>query len=366
MKEEIRWQLDKEKQVQFRSRLLIFVVIIFVIGFIFGAGYIWLESQVNNPVSEDSEEYFEFTVADGSSAGAIASNLEEAGLIKSSFGFKYYVWSLGDDPVFRPGLFQLSPSMDIPEIVSVLTDDKSGEVQLTSLEGWTIEDIADEVSTEFARTSLGVELSPEKRESIKSDFLEAVNGKYDYDFLANLPEGRNLEGYLFPDTYRVFRSANMEDVIDKMLSNFSKKITSEMMTQIEQRGWTLDEVIILASVVQKEAKEADMREVAGIFISRLKSGQRLESDATVNYVTKKDALQPTYADVAIDSPYNTYQIAGLPIGPICNPGLSAIQAVIDPEITANRFFLNTPSGETLYSVTYEQHLEKKAKYLDGE
>jgi len=365
MKEELSWQLDTRKQASFRRRLFVFVGILIAIGLFIGIGYLWLESSIQSPVADNMEDFAEIVVEEGMGVEEITDSLEKQGVIKSTVPFKYYVWSEKLKNEFKAGTFSVSPGMTVPQLVSVLTSDLSGEVEMLVPEGWRIEQIAMEAGESFGTTGLGVPLPSDYRKQIEVDFLEAADQKdYGYDWLSEIPEDNDLEGFLFPDTYRYYRQADMRDVVAKMLENFDTKVDTGRRQALADRGWDLYEAVTLASIVQKEAREEDMSAVAGIFIARLASGQKLESDATVNFVTKKNALQPTLDDVRTDSLYNTYKYAGLPPGPICNPGLAAIDAVIDPDITSYRYFLNTPEGDTIFSETYEEHLENKAKYLD--
>lgn len=357
--------MDKDKQTSFRRRLFVFVGILVTIGLVIGIGYLWLENSIQSPVAENMDDFVEIIIDEGMGAEKIADRLESQNIIKSTLPFKYYVWSENLKNEFKVGTFSVSPGMTVPQLVSVLINDLSGEVEILVPEGWRIEQIAEEAGESFGTTGLGVPLPVDYRKQIEVDFLEASEQKdYGYDWLNEIPEDKNLEGFLFPDTYRYYRQAEMDDVVAKMLDNFDERVDTDRRQALAERGWNLYEAVTLASIVQKEAREEDMPAVAGIFIARLASGQKLESDATVNFVTKKNALQPTLEDVRTDSLYNTYRYAGLPPGPICNPGLAAIDAVIDPDIASYRYFLNTPEGDTIFSETYEEHLENKDKYLD--
>lgn len=190
-------------------------------------------------------------------------------------------------------------------------------------------------------------------------------------FLQDKPKSTDLEGYLYPDTYRVFASSTVSEVINKMLNNFDKKFTPQMRADIAAQGKTIDEVITMASIIEKEApisySKSDNRDakiISGIFWNRIKSGQALQSCATLAYVLGVDKAQYSEADTKVDSPYNTYLNPGLPPGPIANPGILAIEAAIYPTPSNFNYFL-TPSGsqEIIYSVTYDEHLKNKNKYI---
>jgi UPF0755 protein len=231
------------------------------------------------------------------------------------------------------------------------------EIKVTILEGWNLDDIA------LYLESLGL--------FSQEEFIEASLKDYDYGFLADKPEGHSLEGYLFPDTYRLFIDASAEDVIKKMLNNFDKRLSNDLREEIKRQEKTIFEVINLAALVEKEApidyktgNNEDAKIVAGIFNNRLKSGQALQACASLAYILGE--IKPIYseADTKINSPYNTYLNSGLPYGPIANPGLLAIEAVIYPTETDYNYFL-TPIGtkEMIYSTTYQEHLINRDKYL---
>jgi UPF0755 protein len=180
-----------------------------------------------------------------------------------------------------------------------------------------------------------------------------------------LPPGATLEGFLFPDTYRIFRDAGAERIIEKMLDNFGDKLTSQMREDIKKQERTIYETIIMASIIEKEVRTPeDMQIVSGIFWDRIKNGQALESCATLAYILGVNKAQYSEEDTKIDSLYNTYKYRGLPPSPISNPGLNAIKAAIYPKYTEYNYFLSRPdTGETVFSRTYAEHLENKRKYL---
>jgi UPF0755 protein len=185
------------------------------------------------------------------------------------------------------------------------------------------------------------------------------------DFLKDAPADADLEGFLFPDTYRVFKNATAEDIVQKLLDNFNDKLTLDLRTDIAKQGKSIFDVITMASIIEKEVKSPeDMKIVSGIFWQRTGDSYPLESCATLAYILGVNKKQYTYEDTKINSPYNTYQNAGLPPGPICNPGLAAIQAAIYPQTTDYHYFLTRPdTGATIFSKTYQEHLRNKAKYL---
>lgn len=244
------------------------------------------------------------------------------------------------------------------------------EQTVTIIEGWTRQDIA--------------AMLEKKGIMAATDFYaaEAQADRSAYPVLKSLPATADLEGFLFPDTYRLPVATSSADktvdaaLIKKLLSNFSLKFTPEMERTAAARGYSVFEIITLASIIEKETGrnavtaeqkaelEKERRIVAGIFYNRLKAGHALQSDATVNFTTKKNTPTPSLRDLETGSMYNTYKYPGLPPGPISNPSISSIQAALNPENTNYFYFLHKqPSGEPVYSVTHDEHVANKFKYL---
>ena len=172
------------------------------------------------------------------------------------------------------------------------------------------------------------------------------------------------EGYLFPDTYRFYKDAKPEDVAKKMRENFNKKITPEIFAEIKKNKKTLSEVIIIASILEKEVNTTEDRKiVAGILWKRLDLDMGLGVDASLTYVLGKTSSELTADDLKFDSPYNTYRYRGLPPTPISNPGLDAILAALRPKLSPYFYYLTGKGGEAHYAKTLEEHALNKFKYL---
>jgi len=183
--------------------------------------------------------------------------------------------------------------------------------------------------------------------------------------LKDKPKYYSLEGYLFPDTYIIYNDASLEDIVLKMLHNFDSKLTSKMREDIKKQEKTIYEIITMASVIEKEVRDPEeMKIVSGIFWKRIDVWQPLQSCASLAYILGINKPVYSIEDTKIESPYNTYQNYGLPPGPICNPGLAAIEAAIYPKETEYNYFLSKKeNGETVFSRTIEEHNLNKAKYL---
>lgn len=334
--------------------ILVFLFVVFTIGV---GAYFYIVVQIEKPI-EKVGFYRNFVISFGESATQIGNKLAKEGLIGDSFYFKFYLWKSGLKSSIKAGEYSLSSAMNIPAIVDIISKGKITEKEVSVLiqEGLT--------SFEMEEVLVGKGLVE------RGQFKDAIGGKrmnryYKYDFLLDKPKDANLEGYLFPDTYNFYIKTSSEEIIEKMLNNFDKKVDSQMRIEIARQGKTIFEVLTLASIVQKEANGVnDMKIVAGIFINRMEIGMPLDSDATINFVSGKKMRQPLYSDLEIDSLYNTYKNSGLPPGPISNPGLSAIEAVVWPEKSSYFYFLHAPDGKAVYSKTYDEHLKNKAKYLN--
>lgn len=310
--------------------------------------------QINTPLSEDESDIL-FTIESGQPVKQIAQSLEESKVIRSSFWLRYYLKKKKLSEKVIAGTFSLSSSMSVKEIAKIITTQNSlsNEDQITIIEGWNAKEIGDYL---------------EKKVLCKQkDWLRLISNykSEDYNFLNNKPKSASLEGYLFPDTYRVYKDSNCQDILDKLLVNFNNKLAEKMRNDIQSQNKTIYEIIIMASLIEKEVRTFDdMKIVSGIFWDRIQYGQALESCATLAYILGKSKIQYSIEDTQIVSRYNTYKYPGLPPGPISNPGLNAINAAIYPKYTQYNYFLSDPkTGETIFSETFEEHKQNKLKYL---
>lgn len=328
-----------------------FVLIVGVAG-VSGAFYVYRALFIPNARAEQ-ESVFE--IRPGENLGSVAERLQEGGYIRSSVVFELYARYRGLDRRLQAGRYLISDRLGGAEILEKIStgDAVFDEIIVTIPEGWSANDI------ETHLEELGL--------FAREEFAEAVvmQPSYrDFAFLEPLEDDTILDGYLFPDTYRVFADSSPESVVRRMLLNFDRRLTEDIRREIARQNRTLHDVLTLASIVQAESPIDDMPSVAGVFWNRLEINMPLESDATVNYVLGTKKLQPTFADTRVDNPYNTYRRPGLPPGPIGNPGLDAIRATLDPDEHDYFFFLHKPTRETVFSRTFAEHLAAKARYLD--
>lgn len=299
-------------------------------------------------------------IAPGLGAGKIANVLKKEGVIRSKWAFMVYISWKNKTSGLKPGSYVFGHA-SIPEIVRDLTRGGTNERAITIPEGWTAKEIAEYL---------------EKEDVTPADvFLELAGGQHSvltkFDFLKDRSKSAGLEGYLFPDTYRIFKDATVEDIIVKMLENFDKKLTPELRTEIARQGKSIFEIVTVASMIEKEVvSDEDRAIVSGILWKRLELGIGLQVDATIVYIKNQESRimnqgteKISIEDTKIESPYNTYRYRGLPKGPIGNPGLSAIRAAIYPKESPYLYYLSAPDGRTVFSKILEEHNEAKLRYL---
>lgn len=335
------------------------LISILLIGFLLWGIYL--------PKNSLPEKEIIFNIEKGEGSRDIALNLEKEGLIRWGPIFRLYVLTTGVSGKLQAGNYLLSPSMNIPKIVEKFTKGEVIEEKITIIEGWNIREIGFYLENKgmFQAKELWEKAGfPAIDYSKAQDLPEPKDFSSDYEFLNEKPKNVGLEGYLFPDTYQVNRGVGLEEIIRKMLSNFDQKLTSDLREEIEKQGKTIFEIITMASLIEKEVKTKEDRELAsGILWKRLKNGLPLQVDATISYITGRQTTKISKEETQIDSTYNTYKYSGLPLGPISNPGLESILAAMYPKVSDYWYYLSTPEGTTIFSKTLEEHNIAKVKYL---
>ncbi|MBI4135367.1 endolytic transglycosylase MltG [Candidatus Uhrbacteria bacterium] len=296
----------------------------------------------------------------GVGVSEIGQRLKDADLIRSKFGFETLVWLKRAGSKLQAGEYTFSDVDSLADIVRVLTQGLGAlnEKQFTIPEGWSMREIAAHLNERNVVS--GKDFLEIVEAGIKNEELRMKN----FVFLSDVPAGVGVEGYLFPDTYRVFKDAQTQDIVQKMLENFDAKLTSEMRAAIGAQGKTVFDIVRMASIVEREVPhEEDRPVIAGILWKRLDAGMALQVDSTLNYATGGKNAALTAQELAIDSPYNTYKYRGLPPAPIGNPGLSALRAAIYPQHSAYWYFLSGTDGKTHFAKDLDEHNENKARYL---
>lgn len=302
-----------------------------------------------------------FTIAPGESADTIAANLNAAGLLNNTELFLNYISYYGLDAQLEAGEYILDPQHTISQMATALTTAVVREATVRFVEGWRLEQMADYLADNpTANIDASQFLAIAQR--------QAAFDLTPYSFLVGLPATATLEGFLFPDTYRVPLDADAVYLVDLMLRTFDRRVTAEMRQGYQTQGLTMHQAVTLAAIVEREAVVARERPIiAGVFYNRLAQGMRLEADPTVQYPLGYQPESDSWwksplflVDLELDSPYNTYRYPGLPPGPIANPSLSSLEAVAFPVLTEFIFFVADCAaavpGSHAFSITYEEHL----------
>ncbi|MGI6664463.1 MAG: endolytic transglycosylase MltG [Christensenellaceae bacterium] len=379
--EEIKKE-KRQKRWNFAKPLVSVVLslaVVVVLGFMV---FNYVKKYYFMPVDPNSQEIITVEITkDDNTVGKIAEKLEKAGVIRSKTIFKYYTDFTDMSTKLSRGTFELSPAMTMDEVIHELkqTTGVGEETQITLREGLLVKDTNLQEGMGTLLRDKGIIRSTDVFLSEAAD-AEAYKG---YWFIQEVIEKQEksshkrpyiLEGYLFPETYRFYTSSTPDQIVVKLLDQFEKVFTQEYRDRAAELGMSVDDVIILASIIEREGKPQDFKKISAVFHRRLKIGMNLESCATHQYFMDEAKAAYTIEETKIASPYNTYINPGLPVGPICNPGKAAIEAALwpDEEFSAlpddncYLFFCagDPETGETLFAKTYEEHLANQAKYKD--
>ena len=340
-------------------KAVIYIVAVVIFSVFLSVFTIYVANDVFAFVKNDIQ--MDITISEYDNTSDIASKLFDFGVIKYPTIFRWYAQLRNQDENYAGGTYTVSPSMNYDQLFIELKGKNvvRDQVSITIREGWTVNEIID--------------LFVSKDMGSRAEFVDVINNyDFDYEFvkaLTDLHPSRTyrLEGYLFPDTYWFFTDSSEIAIIDKLLSNFDKKFVQEYREYVKGTEYTIDDMVILASLIQAEARYAEeYGNISSVFHNRLKNpgfeyiGGRLQCDATVQYVLTERTENLTAADLEIDNPYNTRVHAGLPPGPIGNPSLNAIHFALEPNDTNYYYFVSYPGGTTAFSATNAEHELNKA------
>ncbi|MCX6811693.1 MAG: endolytic transglycosylase MltG [Candidatus Berkelbacteria bacterium] len=333
------------------------VLVIFIVAVTMGGIFYYRGLAAPDPNNNETKL---FSIEEGWSVSVIAKHLKEDNYIKSELVFQVYVFISGDRDKLQAGNFELSPAMSVPQVVDLLVKSKEKQIEIKIIEGQRLEEVARVV----------------EEQGIKGDFVDrakVANYKDKYSFLANVPGDKTLEGFLFPDTYKLNINSTVDDVIKKMLDNFDLKL-KELPAPTNPMFSNLSDLVILASIVEREATKSNIerRRIAGVYLNRLTAQTYLQADPTVQYskdmenyrkASDKDCFkfwQPITAQdyETVNGGYNTYKIKGLPPGPICSPSEGSLAAAFNPERNNYFYFFHTKDGAIVFSETAEEHQER--------
>lgn len=332
------------KKIYFIFIFFLVIVIAFVSYFIF-----WFKGQTK-PVSTSTNKV-RFVVDIGQSASVVGENLYKESLIRNKLVFKIYLQVLDKTKNINAGEFELSPSMSVSEIVTLLGKGPK-ELWVTIPEGLRKEEVVD-------RITKALEMEEGKGAAFKESFLSLT---------------KTNEGYLFPDTYLFPRDIEAGSVVGRLRSTFDKKYND--IKQADKNRYSKSEVVIMASILERETKNTSEKPiVAGILWKRIANDWPLQVDASVQYAVSDAALKNpklqvtdwwpvlTLEDLNINSPFNSYKFKGLPPAPICNPGLTSLEAAANPEDSEYWFYIHSPDGQIHYARSSEEHASNVRKYL---
>lgn len=302
----------------------IFIIASVVISVLFVRETFFITGDAN-------KDSIEVVITPGSNVKKISEELKRVGLVSHPLFFKWFVTMSHTSIKLQAGTFSFLPNSSITSIVFTLINPKNSEIQITIPEGFTKAQIKEKLMTVFP----------------------------DFDQIVWDVETKNLEGYLFPDTYRLAKTATVKDIIVKMQLTLNRRLSENNIVLS-----TPHDTLTLASIVEKEVKSPnDMKRVAGVLFNRLKIGMALQVDSTLTYVNQKTSAQLTTEDLKSASLYNTYTHKGLPPTPISNPGMNAILAVMHPTASNDLYFLTRSDGTAVFARTHAEHVRNKEKYL---
>ena len=315
--------------MNFINKLFFIFSMIFLITILF-------VTAIYFPLEENSATQKVINIPSGTNAKEIVDVLEKNEIIrKNNYTFRILIKIMKLEDQLKYGEYNLSPSMNILQILDKLLKGEVIVYKITIPEGYTSAQIA--------------ELLDKKEIAEKESFLKLIN------------DGEKpWEGYLFPDTYEVPKRYGSENMLKLLLSRFNHIVDEKLKDKAEEIGFSMEEIIILASIIEKESKfTEERRQVSSVFHNRLKKDIKLQSCATIQYILGKPKEILEESDLKIDSPYNTYLYKGLPPGPICNPGLDSIIAALEPAEEDYLYFVLGENGRHIFSKTYQEHLKNK-------
>jgi UPF0755 protein len=324
--------------------LLILILIFVVLGATAGGVYLYAVG------GSGPSEQVEVLVAKGATAADVGRILEDAGVIRSALAFRLMASARGSGSQIKAGLYPMRTNMPLVEVFELLElgpQDTAPTVTVTIPEGFRVEQVAETIADQLGLS--------------RKEFLEAATGG-DFSLPPYLPQGAGtVEGFLYPETYDFRASASVEDVINRQLEQFRAEAGGLAWGRARELGVTPYEVVVIASLIEREARIAEDRaKIAAVIYNRLSRGMRLEIDATVLYALPKHKERLTYEDLEYPSPYNTYLHEGLPPGPIASPGLASLEAALRPADADYLYYVVIDeSGRHAFTSSYEEFLRLK-------
>ena len=324
-------------------KALRYILILVIVGILIIGGGLGALYFVPNTFAQDNGTQV-VVIEKGQTGTEIADMLFERGLIRSTQGFKLWLYLSGTNDKLQTGHYQIPNKVTVHELISLLQEGHVESIRVTIPEGYTVGDIA---------------IVLEKNQIMKAkDFLAEAKTYVPYPYMKGTkPATYPVEGFLFPSTYEIPVGATPRDVIQMMADEMNRYLTPAVKKQIQAQHMSIHDFVTLASIVERESLfDADRPTIAGVFKKRLAHGIPLQSDATISYVLGYAKENVTIGDTQLQSPYNTYVSKGLPPGPIANPGKKALDAVLHSENTDYLYFVADKEGHNHFSKSYEEHL----------
>ena len=304
-------------------------------------------------LQRDSDEPVELVYTEEMTIRDLSETLTELGIIEYPWLFRFYCDFSGAEEKIFPGTYMVAPS-DYRAIIHSMNRNSEfrAQVKVTFREGLTMDQVLD--------------LMVENQVSTRAELEEAAAvGNFNYEYLKNYPAlpGR-LEGYLYPNTHDFYINENPVSALRKLVSNFDQLYTAELRKRVEDSGYTLNEILTIASMIEMEASDDydERREIAGVIYNRLKIDMELQIDATIQYALPERVQRVLAVHLEVDSPYNTYRNKGLPPGPICSPSKECIQAALNPKDSKYIFYLLNDDDETEFFTNHEAFANAKNSY----
>jgi UPF0755 protein len=323
---------------------------VFFCIFVIGAVLIFADPKPVNFSGVNADKKIHVKITRGMTTAEIAEQLAKKGVITSSLKFRFLSRMRGYDGQLKPGTYTFTAGMSDEDIFETILKGEKHLEKFTIPEGFTVNEIAARLE------SLNL--------ADKEDFLAAAKTFKPFDYITpNKNTKYAVEGFLFPETYSIESDYSIEEILKLMADEFNNRLTEEMRERAKELNLSIYDLIILASLVEKEVRYAEDRPiVAQIFFKRLKLEMPLQSDATLQYLMDAPKEDVSIEDTKINSPYNTYQNVGLPPGPVANPGIAAIEAVLNPADTDYLYFVADREGHNHYAYSYEEHLALVNQY----
>lgn len=382
----------------------VFIISLFLVIAAFAMGWKYIDNTYFQPVDKSDRAMQEINIERGISTSKIAEMLVEKGIIRDKNVFKLYIDINDKSSKIKAGIYKLSPAMTIPEVVDALSlgAHASNESQFRFIEGKSVADLLNVLKDKNLMTNeteymdlvtkgtgvddyyfvkelidptsddIPVEGEDQAADEDQATVTVSTEDVYTYEEIPRIPGERKymLEGYMFPDTYIVYSNSSPKEIAKKMLNQFNNKFTDTYVERAERMGMTVDDVITLASIIEREGTEKDFKKISAVFHNRLRKGEKLESCATAQYFLNTSRLVLSEDEEKQENPYNTYVAAGLPAGPICNPGAEAIKAALYPDeslMEKNKeymfFCLTDPqTKEQEFTQTLDQHLKVRDQW----